>query len=295
MDEYIQRYLNYVRQVNTGSEHTEDAYHRDLLRFKDFLNQECVVFDDVDRTIVQNYIRFLREQGLKKSSIMRHLSTLRSFYSYLNQYADVKHNPFLGLKLKGPKRTLPEILYYEEMDAFLSSISVQDPCGLRDRAMFELLYASGLRVSELIHLKISDIDLDENMVRVMGKGSKERIVPFHDEAKLYLKRYLKEVRGLWCKGDHDFFFVNQHGRQLTSRGVRYILEEREKDSMVLQHLHPHMFRHSFATHLLDNGADLKIVQELLGHSSLSTTQIYTHVTQERINKVYQEALPRAKK
>lgn len=296
MDEKIVRFLSYISQINNGSEHTYDAYQRDLQKFKAYLERECIDdYGEVDRNIVVNYIAYLREEcHLKNNSVLRHVSTLRSFFAYLNEYDTLSKNPFTLLKLGKKEQKIPEFLFYDEMDALLSSIDETLPEGLRDRTMFELMYASGLRVSEVVNLKISDIDFTNQIVRIFGKGSKERIVPFHDLACRYLLMYLKEVRPLWCDNTHDYVFVNQKGNQLTSRGVRYLLEKTVSKSGLIIHVHPHMFRHSFATHMLDNGADLRVVQELLGHSSLSTTQIYVHVTQQRLKNVYNQALPRAK-
>lgn len=212
----------------------------------------------------------------------------------MNEYGILSANPFVLVKLGSVRRQVPEFLFYDELDALFDSIDIETAAGLRDRAMFELIYACGLRVSEAAALKISDLDFSECIVHILGKGNKERVVPFHDVAKEFLLRYLREVRPLWCADDHAFVFVNQHGRPLTSRGIQYILDQTVKKSGLMLRVHPHMLRHSFATHMLDNGADLRLVQELLGHASLSTTQIYTHVTRERLKNAYNSAFPRAK-
>ena len=232
---------------------------------------------------------------LKNSTIARKLSSLRSFYRYLNEYVGIQNNPFLYFKAPKKAKRIPEFLFYDEMETFLSSFDLSKPEELRDRAMFELMYACGMRVSEISSLRIRDIDFIEQIVRITGKGDKQRIVPFYDTAKQLLKSYLHTVRGLWCDGSHDYVFVNQRGKQMTSRGIQYRLDIAGKKTDLQVHLHPHMFRHSFATHLLDNGADLRVVQELLGHSSLSTTQIYVHVSQERLKQTYLNAHPRAEK
>ena len=296
MDEQIERFLNYISQINTNSEHTRDAYERDLHKFRDFLHREGIEkLEMVDRSIVLNYISYLREECmLKNNSVLRRVSTLRSFYPYLNEYGILSANPFVLVKLGSVRRQVPEFLFYDELDALFDSIDIETAAGLRDRAMFELIYACGLRVSEAAALKISDLDFSECIVHILGKGNKERVVPFHDVAKEFLLRYLREVRPLWCADDHAFVFVNQHGRPLTSRGIQYILDQTVKKSGLMLRVHPHMLRHSFATHMLDNGADLRLVQELLGHASLSTTQIYTHVTRERLKNAYNSAFPRAK-
>ena len=296
MNEQIERFLNYISHINTNSEHTRDAYERDLQKFRDFLHREGIEkLEMVDRSIVLNYISYLREECmLKNNSVLRRVSTLRSFYTYLNEYGILSANPFVLVKLGSVRRQVPEFLFYDELDALFDSIDIETAAGLRDRAMFELIYACGLRVSEAAALKISDLDFSECIVHILGKGNKERVVPFHDVAKEFLLRYLSEVRPLWCADDHAFVFINQHGRPLTSRGIQYILDQTVKKSGLMLRVHPHMLRHSFATHMLDNGADLRLVQELLGHASLSTTQIYTHVTRERLKNAYNSAFPRAK-
>lgn len=302
MNELVKRFLAYIDQLNSGSLHTQDAYKRDVEDFLAFLTKEGIErFDDVDRIVVMNYVADLRSRmtnsgAMKNTSISRKLSSLRSLFRYLNEFVGVSGNPFLYIKSPKTPRRIPEFLFYDEMEMFLSSFDVQDPPGLRNRAMFELMYACGLRVSEVVQLQISSIDFNDMILHITGKGDKQRLVPFYDEAKQYVLAYIKDVRKAWVGNlHHDYLFVNQRGQQLTSRGVQYIMQKQADALAMSVHIHPHMFRHSFATHLLDNGADLRIVQELLGHSSLSTTQIYVHVSQERLKSIYQNAHPRAKK
>lgn len=297
---YLNRFLDHVSSMNTGSVHTLEAYRRDILEFYDFLSSESIDrLDDVDRMVVMNYVAALRMKmgtrgTVKNSTIARKLSSLRSFFRYLNDYIGVKSNPFLYLKSPKIGKRIPEFLFQDEMDVFLNSLDQQDDATIRDRAMFEMMYACGLRVSELIALRLEDIDMVDQIVNVIGKGNKERIVPFYDEAGIRLQLYITKVRDKWVKQEHGIVFVNQRGAPMTSRGVQYRMELAAKNSGLSIHIHPHMFRHSFATHLLDHGADLRFVQELLGHSSLSTTQIYVHVSQERLKKAYKDAHPRAK-
>lgn len=298
MDEQVTAFLTYIHQKHTGSQHTLDAYKRDIQSFISFLHEEHIEsFEEVDRIILMNYIASLHEQyehELSNTTIARKLSALRSFYRYLIRYENVEKNPFLYFKAPKQARKIPEFLFYDEMDTFLSSFDLHDDAQLRDRAMFELMYASGLRVSELTQLTLKDIDFTNQIVRIHGKGDKERLVPFYDVAGEMVQRYIKEVRCKWCKQDHDIVFVNQKGTKLTSRGIQYRMQRQEQQLQLPMHLHPHMFRHSFATHLLDNGADLRIVQELLGHASLSTTQIYVHISKDRLKQSYLSAHPRAK-
>lgn len=300
-ENYLDRFLDHVSALNTGSTHTIDAYRRDILEFYDYLMEENIMeLSDVDRILVVNYVADLRGKNgihgaLKNTTIARKLSSLRSFYRYLNDYIGVKNNPFLYLKSPKQGRRIPEFLFQDEVDLFLNSFDEHEDAAIRDRAMFEMMYACGMRVSEVVNLSIRDIDLQDGIVHISGKGDKQRIVPFYDEAKKRLVRYLNEVRMKWADQKQDAVFVNQRGKQMSTRGVQYRMELAAKACDLHVHIHPHMFRHSFATHLLDNGADLRFVQELLGHSSLSTTQIYVHVSQERLKKAYNEAHPRAKK
>ncbi len=301
MNEWKQRFLAYIDQLNTGSNHTYQAYERDIDDFIAFLTAEGITaFDQVDRIIVMNYIAALRQRtgvmgAMKNTSIARKLSSLRSFYRYLNEYVGIQENPFLYVK--GPKisRRIPEFLFYDEMELFLDSFDLSDEVGLRNRALFEIMYACGLRVSEVAALRLEDIDFNDQVLHITGKGDKQRIIPFYDMAKTILQRYLNEVRPKWiAQQQHNLVFINQRGKGLTTRGVQYLMQKQADTLGMSVHIHPHMFRHSFATHLLDNGADLRLVQELLGHSSLSTTQIYVHVSQERLKHAYLTAHPRAK-
>ena len=300
MNKYLEDFLRYEQSSNTGSIHTQDAYRRDISTFIQFIQESGIEhLDDVDRIVIMNYVTYLQTnrpdaKALGSSSVARKLSSVRSFYRYLNEYADVVNNPFLYYKAPKVRRNIPEFLFYDEMKVLLSSFSLQDEAQLRDRAMFELMYACGLRISELTSLKLEDIDLQECIVHIHGKGDKMRIVPFYPLAKNLLLRYLNDVRSKWISNEqHSIVFINQRGKGITPRGVQYRLKEALSNSGLHMHVHPHMFRHSFATHLLDNGADLRLVQELLGHSSLSTTQIYTHVSTERLKNIYDQAHPRA--
>ncbi|NBK97540.1 MAG: tyrosine recombinase [Erysipelotrichia bacterium] len=296
--ELVERFLHFIEQSNTGSIHTLDAYKRDIAEFVAFLEtQQVERFRDVDRFVVNDYIIMLREKEvLKNSSIARKLSTLRSMFRYFNEYIGIDRNPFLYVKGVKLTKKIPEFLFEHEVDFLLDYFPLDTPLTYRNRVLFEVMYACGLRVSEVIHLKIEDIDFDEDFVRIVGKGSKERIVPFYPDLHTILKTYLTKIRTTFnVVDDNPFVFVNQHGKQLSSRGVQYILNKAVQDSGLTMHVHPHMFRHSFATHLLDHGADLRVVQELLGHASLSTTQIYTHVSKQRLKDVYEQAHPRSVK
>ena len=224
MKEWKQRFLDYINQLNTGSKHTLEAYERDIDDFIAFLNEEGITsFEHTDRIVVMNYIASLRQRdgvsgAMKNTSIARKLSSLRSFYRYLNEFIGIQENPFLYVK--GPKisRRIPEFLFYDEMELFLSSFDLQKEVDLRNRALFELMYACGLRVSEIVALRLEDIDFIDQVVHITGKGDKQRIVPFYDMAKEILLHYIEEVREKWIqKEKHSIVFINQRGKGLTTR------------------------------------------------------------------------------
>lgn len=294
MDEYIERFLNYIYRKNSQSEKTIEAYRRDLYQFKDYLQSQSIdSFEQVDRLLMLNYvvsIRILKDgTQAKDSTIARKLSSIRSFFRYLNEYVGMNVSPLQTLPSMNKKKNIPEFLFVSEIKEFLNTYDVQDLTQLRDKTMFTLLYACGLRVSELTQLTWKNISLNQRYIRVIGKGNKERIVPFFKGFEKQLKQYKESY---WQKiSKCDSVFISNHGNTLTSRGVQYLMQKHADDIGMNMKIHPHMFRHSFATHLLDNGADIRVVQELLGHSSLSTTQIYTHVSMNRLKEAYSQAHP----
>ncbi|MGM9947889.1 site-specific tyrosine recombinase/integron integrase [Floccifex sp.] len=294
MDEWIERFLDYIYRKNSQSLQTKEAYQRDLMQFKSFLlSQSIDSFENVDRLVLLDYVVHIRtlEDGsqAKDSTIARKLSSIRSFYRYLNEYGGMGISVMDSLPSFKKNKTIPEFLFASEIQHFLNSYDTQKPDEFRDQTMFTMLYACGLRVSELTQLKWENINLNERMVRVLGKGNKERIVPFFKGFEKQLKSY--KVQYWQHIAKTDFVFVSKKGSGLTSRGVQYLMQKHADEIDMNMKVHPHMFRHSFATHLLDNGADIRVVQELLGHSSLSTTQIYTHVSMNRIKEAYQQAHP----
>lgn len=295
MKEYVERFLNYIYQKNSQSKDTYDSYKRDLVQLMDYLTSQGITsFQDADRLVFLNFISTIQlEKQAKPSTIARKLSTYRSFYRYLNEYIGLDVNPLESISVPNKKRKIPDFLFINEIEYFLDSYQTEDPVGLRDQTMFTLLYACGLRVSELCALQWNQIDLNSRIVRVLGKGKKERLVPFFSGFEKQLKNYKLRY---WEKyAESDFVFVNQRGKGFTSRGIQYLMQKHANEIGMHMKLHPHMFRHSFATHLLDHGADIRLVQELLGHESLSTTQIYTHVSMQKIQDEYQKAHPLAKK
>lgn len=298
MYDYLDKYKKYLKTSVSASENTLEAYEHDIKRFLDFLSAEGVTnLKDVDNILVRTYITKLRlgelsEVELGNTTISRNLSSLRSFYYFLIEFLNFDNNPFLHIKQIKQEKNLPDFLYYNEVEQLLDSIEVKDWISLRNRLMMEMMYGCGLRVSEITDLTISNINLNERFIRVLGKGSKERIVPFHNGIQTLLKDYLKQRSTKQI--NNKFLFLNNRNKQLTSRGVQYILDKLVLESGLNKNVHPHMLRHSFATHLLDNGADIKVVQELLGHANLSTTQIYTHVSIDTLKDVYNSAHPRNK-
>ena len=306
MEDYnatLDRFLDHIRLSRTGSKDTEDAYRRDITRFINYLEEENIEsFDDVTKEIFSTYITKLRSgdiggQPLSNSSYARNLSSLKSFYKYLNRSEGVENNPVKFFKGTPARRKLPEYLTFEQMDAMLNSFDISDPVQLRNRAMLEVMYACGLRVSECAGIELAKVNLKEGFLSVVGKESKERMIPFYPRCKKVLELYINDVRSeiMQDKDEHGILFVNQKGKPISSRTIQMVCEKAGEDADVPMHVHPHMIRHSFATHMLDNGADLRVVQELLGHENLTTTQIYTHVTQDRLQKVVNDAHPHAKK
>jgi len=293
MEDILEAFLEYLRRTRSGSEHTRDAYHRDILKFINYLQDNNISdFDQVDKFVVNDYLSYLRsststKKQISKATLSRNVSALRSFFYYLNQNLDYHNNPFKDIKTSSVKRHLPDFLMVDEIVNLLEVFDLDTVKGLRDRIAVELMYASGLRVSEVVSLEVNNIDLNERTIRITGKGSKERMVVFYPSLVLFIKEYLEERPDK----TNPILLENEKGKQMTTRNIQYMLDKAALKAGITMKVHPHMLRHSFATHLLDNGADLRVVQELLGHSNLSTTQIYTHVSVDRIKKVYEESFP----
>ena len=290
----FKRYLEIERHA---SQYTLRNYLHDLRHFINYAVKENIAtLEDVDIHLLRRYIASLLEEGYEKSSIARKLSALRSFYSYLIQVNIIAKNPLLTISSPKLTKRLPAFLSSDEVNKLIMTPDISTPLGMRDKAMLELLYASGLRVSEIASLDIVNVNLEEREVRVLGKGSKERITLMGKPAVNAIDCYLREGRPkLIGQRSTDALFLNRYGRRLSKRSIQQTLSRYATAAGFTKRVFPHMIRHSFATHLLDGGADLRVVQELLGHVSLSTTQIYTHVTQTQARKVYLASHPRAKK
>ncbi len=300
-EESLNRFLQQISRVHTGSKDTQDAYHRDVERFLDYLKERKIdSFEHVTKMDISDYLTRLKEgeiggTPLSNSSYARNLSSIKSFYRYLNRFEKIQANPVRIFKGSISHRKLPEYLTFDQMETILSQYDLQDPVQVRNRCMIEVMYACGLRVSECASVKISNINLQEGYLTVLGKESKERMIPFYPRCKQLIEYYLSFARPNFIQEENDILFVNQKGKPISSRSIQNICEKAGEDGGLTIHIHPHMIRHSFATHMLDNGADLRIVQELLGHENLGTTQIYTHVTQDKLRKVVDKAHPHAKK
>lgn len=291
----IQKAFLYMLKVERNfSDHTLKSYRDDIVQFNDFLYQESLDLNDFEYKDARNYLSFLYSKNLKRTTVSRKISTLRTFYEYWMTQDESVVNPFVQLVHPKKEQYLPQFFYEEEMEALFKTVETDSKKGMRDKVILELLYATGIRVSELVHIKTQDLDMKLPGVKVLGKGNKERFIPFGEFCKQSVERYLKEFKPL-KHVDHDYLIVNMQGQPITERGVRYVLNDVVKRTSGVTNIHPHKLRHTFATHLLNQGADLRTVQSLLGHVNLSTTGKYTHVSNQQLRKVYLNAHPRAKK
>ncbi|MEK5079639.1 tyrosine recombinase XerC [Solibacillus sp. FSL W7-1436] len=299
MDENLQsqldQFIRYVHLEKNFSLHTVREYTSDLEEFFAFLHAEGIQkITEVEYIHARLYVTKLYDEQKARTSISRKISSIRSFFRFLNREQNIDDAPFRSLYHPKKEERLPSFFYEEELKELFDKNEGDEPIQIRNMALLELLYATGIRVSECVGLELTDIDFHYNIVRVMGKGRKERIIPFGQYAHDALMRYIDQVRpALMKKENHQKVFVNMRGGELTARGVRYILSEMIDNASMHTKIYPHMLRHTFATHLLNNGADMRTVQELLGHANLSSTQIYTHVTKEALRKTYMNSHPRA--
>jgi integrase/recombinase XerC len=299
----IHRYLEHLQGERQLSPETLRAYEHDLVTFHGFLSRdflgkepEAVRPEDVDALAVRSFLAWLTRSGLGKRSQGRALSAVRSLFRFACREGTLEANPAQAVKTPKAPKTLPRHLRPGEVERLIEAPAGEGPLVLRDRAILELLYAAGLRVSELVGLDWPDVDLSARMVRVMGKGSKERMVPFGRPAAEALRNWLAQWETVRAAGDEGQpVFLNKRGTRLSDRDVRRVIDKWVDAAAVARGVHPHTLRHTFATHLLEGGADLRAIQELLGHSSLSTTQKYTHLEVDRLLSVYRDAHPRARR
>lgn len=293
MNNKINKYMDYLKYQRNYSEKTIDSYYRELDIYKSFLDREHLLYNDITYDDIGAFFKYLDDMKYSKNSIAHIISVVRGFYNYLIRENVVLANPFNLVKSPKKDKKIPKFLYYNELEQLFSVPDVSTSMGARDRLILELLYATGMRVSELVNVKVSDIDFNKKQIKVLGKGSKERYVFFGDYALEYLNLYLNDAYKKLNKHKIDYLFINNKGTQLGERGVRVILDDLIKKGSLDMNISPHTLRHTFATHLLNEGCDILSVQELLGHSSLKATQVYTHVTDERVRNVYLHTHPRS--
>lgn len=297
----IEEFVTYLEEELNYSHNTCVSYEKDIESFYKFIFSQGYDISDVDVDLIRNYLSTELSNGISKKTLCRRLAGLRHFFNYQVEHKYLETNPFTFVR--APKKDIryPKALYLEQIEnLFEKNKERTDEFALRDQVIMELLYASGVRVSELVNIKIRDIDLRSRTIRIFGKGRKERLVPFSVSCRKTIEEYLNHSRDSLLAKNKDeynceYLVLNTFGKKMTSRGIEYLLKEIEKKTGCNYGLHPHIFRHSFATHLLEGGADLRVIQELLGHESLNTTQVYTHVTEETLKTQYQMAHPRAKK
>ncbi len=294
----LEDFKGYILVEKNFSEHTAKAYCSDILSFIIWLGDEGC--EQADSSKIKDYLHFMQKFDYKKTTIARKIASIRTFYKYLSREKKIENNPAQNLISPKRPKALPKFLPMDEIEEILNNINISTPAGYRNRAILELLWASGMRVSELSNLNFGNLNLENNEITVFGKGAKERIILITDRAKDYLQKYIEYARPLVAKGyelppvsDDSPVFINKTGYRLQTRMVRNVINEIVEKIELPKKVTPHMFRHSFATHLIENGADLRVVQELLGHASISNTQIYTHISMQHMKEVYEQTHPRA--
>lgn len=289
LKDLIEQFLRYLLIDKGYSNNTIESYKRDLLKFLEYNKNKDI--KEISNKQLKEYIKYLNENELNEKSISRNISCLKSFYKFLIIEKIINNNPTEALFMPKIKKGLPKILTEQEVMELLD-IELIDNYSYRNKAMLELMYGTGFRVSELVNLKLQDIDLSQDIVRTFGKGSKERVVPIGEYASDALKEYIYKYRNTMLKKyNNDYLFLNNHGNKMTRQGFFKIIKEIAQKKHIDKSLSPHVLRHSFASHLLKYGADLRTIQELLGHSDISTTQIYTHITNEELKQNYKDFHP----
>ncbi|MCQ2789585.1 MAG: tyrosine recombinase [bacterium] len=296
--QYLEDFKSYLLVEKNFSKHTVKAYYSDVLGFLIWLDNETCLNANFSK--VRDYIHFIQRFDYKKTTVVRKIASVRTFYKFLYRERLIDSNPTINLTSPKRPKSLPKFLTVDEVEKILNNVKMDTPAGYRNRTILELLWATGMRVSELSGLNFENLNLENNEITVFGKGAKERIVLISDRAKKYLERYIKNVRPLVAKGyklptqtESSPIFINNTGFRLQNKSIRNAINEIVNNIELPKHVTPHMFRHSFATRLIENGADLRVVQELLGHASISNTQIYTHVSTQHLKEVYNQTHPRA--
>ena len=292
---HLENFLKYIDLEKKDSKYTTLNYRLDIEEYLGYCKDKSINFETISYKQARNYINYLYDQkNDKASTISRKISALRTFYRYLESVG-IENYSFSLLKLPKKGKRLPKYFEYNELEELFDVPDINDPLGQRNRLILEMLYASGVRVSELVNIKLEDINDSTKTIKILGKGNKERIAYYNDITSKYLKKYLKDGRSILNVNNTNYLFLNYKGGKLTARGVEKILNNIIEETALNKHITPHMLRHSFATHLLNEGCDLLSVQELLGHASLSATNIYTHITNDRLKEIYLKTHPRARK
>ena len=288
MEKEINKFIEYLKYQRNYSDFTCNNYKKDLNEYNSFILNNKINYKNMDYNDAKEYVIYLNKKNDAKSTISRKLSSLRTFYKYLVLNNKVESNPFLLVSSPKKEKRIPKFINYNNMEEILNVPNIKTKEGQRERVILEVLYASGVRVSELVNIKLKDIDFSNKNILIFGKGSKERLVSFGDYALDYINLYLKEGRNLLLDGvKSDYLIVGKKSEKLTTRRVEQIIDDIIKRTSIKLNITPHMFRHTFATHLLDNGCDLLVVQELLGHASLSSTEIYTQVSNKKLKEFMQ--------
>ena len=295
MDEEIKQFVNYLTIERGFSKNTILSYKSDILQYKNFLNEKNVLnWKDTSANLILIFQHKLKTKALSNSSISRKIASIRSFYKFLFRENFLNFNPTENVLVPKQIKKLPSVFSTDEVDRLLSKANIENVLGIRDKAMLELLYATGIRVSELVSIRLRDVNLNIGYILVFGKGRKQRIVPIGSTALYYLQNYLQNSRNKILKDRiSETLFVNRYGGKISRQAMWKLIKKYVKMTGITKNLTPHTLRHSFATHLLERGADLRSVQEMLGHANISTTQIYTHITRERLKQIYYQTHPRA--
>lgn len=297
MEKIITKFIEYLEYEKGYSKKTIISYEKDLELFNNYLKENKIEnINKIDYTIIRKYLSHLHDKNYESSSVSRKISTLRTFFKYNLKENTIKQNPMTLISNPKKEKKLPKYLNYEEMEKLLNCIDITTKEGIREKLIIELLYSTGIRVSELVNIKIKNIKVHENQIKILGKGNKERIVLFGTKAKELIKLYLNTYKENF-KGNisDEYLLINEKGKPLSTNKIELIVKDVLKKSALKLNISPHTLRHTFATHLLDSGADLKSVQELLGHENLKTTAIYTHISNERLKNVFINSHPRALK
>ena len=290
-----EKFLEKLKYEYNYSDLTINGYDYEITKFLDYLNDNHLDYKKINIDMIRNYLKYLDSLKYKKNSISKNLSSLRSYYKFLTEEKVVLNNPFKNISNPKKDKKLPDFLNYEEINKLFDSADTKTPLGLRNRCILELLYDTGIRVSELVNLKINDIEFDKKAINILGKGKKERIVYYGDYLQEVLEKYINDSRKYLLNNKlSEYLILNNNGSKITTRGVEYIIDKMVNEAAIKHKISPHVLRHTFATHMLNGGADIKSIQQLLGHESLSTTGIYTHITNDVLRQEYLKNHPRSK-